>query len=70
MKRPQQYFPTPFSLTKEAFQPRGREATLTSTAYRRYGYRLHEIAAHLGVHYATVSLRLRQAEDKMHGFKT
>jgi REP element-mobilizing transposase RayT len=34
------------------------------TAYRRYGYRLAEIAAHLGVHYATVSRRLRRAESR------
>ena len=26
------------------------------------GYRLHEIATHLGVHYATVSRRLKQIE--------
>lgn len=31
-------------------------------AYRDHGYRLHEIAAHLGVHYATVSRRLKQLE--------
>jgi len=31
-------------------------------AYREYGYRLHEIAEYLGVHYATVSRRLRQLE--------
>ena len=30
--------------------------------YREHGYRLHEIAAHLGVHYATVSRRLKQLE--------
>lgn len=34
------------------------------TAYRRYGYRLREIAAHFGVHYATVSRRLTHAEGK------
>jgi REP element-mobilizing transposase RayT len=28
-----------------------------------HGYRLHEIAAHLGVHYATVSRRLKQIEQ-------
>jgi putative transposase len=28
----------------------------------QYGYRLNEIAAHLGVHYATVSRRLKQLE--------
>ena len=33
-------------------------------AYRRYGYRLKEIAAHLDVHYATVSRRLARAEEK------
>ena len=31
-------------------------------AYRRYGYRMNEIAEHLGVHYSTVSRRLRHAE--------
>jgi REP element-mobilizing transposase RayT len=33
-------------------------------AYREHGYRLHEIAAHLGVHYATVSRRLKQIERR------
>ena len=32
-------------------------------AYRRYGYRMIEIAEHLGVHYATVSRRLRRTEQ-------
>jgi REP element-mobilizing transposase RayT len=31
-------------------------------AYREHGYRLREIAAHMGVHYATVSRRLKQIE--------
>ena len=31
-------------------------------AYREHGYRLHEIATYLGVHYATVSRRLKQIE--------
>jgi putative transposase len=31
-------------------------------AYRYYGYRLREIAAHHGVHYATISRRIRRAE--------
>jgi putative transposase len=34
-----------------------------AVAYRQYGYRLREIAAHLGVHYATVSRRLRKVEE-------
>ena len=31
-------------------------------AYRRYGYRMTEIAEHLDVHYSTVSRRLKRAE--------
>ncbi len=31
-------------------------------AYREHGYRLQEIAAHLGVHYATVSRKLKKIE--------
>jgi REP element-mobilizing transposase RayT len=34
-------------------------------AYREYGYRLGEIAQHLGVHYATVSRRLRRCEESL-----
>jgi REP element-mobilizing transposase RayT len=33
-------------------------------AYRRYGYHLAEIAAHLGVHAATISRWLRRAEQE------
>jgi REP-associated tyrosine transposase len=33
-------------------------------AYKEHGYRLQEIAAHLGVHYATVSRRLREMEQQ------
>jgi putative transposase len=32
-------------------------------AYKEHGYRIREIAAHLGVHYATVSQRLKQLEQ-------
>jgi hypothetical protein len=35
-------------------------------AYRAYGYRLAEIADHLGVHYATVSRRLQRFERRKH----
>jgi hypothetical protein len=35
-------------------------------AYREYGYRMNEIAQHLGVHYATVSRRLKALESKRH----
>jgi REP element-mobilizing transposase RayT len=48
---------------REVFQRRGGEARLIYVAYRQYGYRLNEIAEHLGVHYATVSRRLKQAEQ-------
>jgi REP element-mobilizing transposase RayT len=34
------------------------------TAYRQHGYRLAEVATHLGVHYATVSRWLKQAEQR------
>ena len=33
-------------------------------AYREHGYRLQEIAAHLGIHYATVSRKLRKIEQR------
>ena len=45
------------------FQRRQSQARLIHDAYRRHGYRLAEIADHLGVHYATVSRRLKQAEQ-------
>jgi len=48
---------------QEVFRRRSGEARLIAVAYRQYGYRLVEIAEHLGVHYATVSRRLRQAEQ-------
>jgi REP element-mobilizing transposase RayT len=35
-----------------------------ATAYREYGYRLREIADFLGVHYSTVSRRLRKQEGQ------
>ncbi|MBS0152037.1 MAG: hypothetical protein JSR31_13945 [Nitrospira sp.] len=41
--------------------PRQR-LVIVEVAYRRYGYRLREIAAHLGVQAVTVSRRLKQAE--------
>jgi putative transposase len=40
------------------------EATGIAQAYQDHGYRLHEIAAHLGVHYATVSRRLKQMKQR------
>ena len=48
---------------KDVFQRRGGETELIYIAYRQYGYKLNEIAEHLGVHYATVSRRLKQAEQ-------
>jgi putative transposase len=47
----------------EVFQRGGTETQRVYVAYRQYGYRLAEIADHLGVHYATVSRRLKQAEQ-------
>ncbi len=44
------------------FQRRGTEAQRIAMAYRRYGYRLREIAEHLDVHEVTVSRRLKKAE--------
>ena len=40
----------------------GRDQAVAD-AYRRYGYRLGEIAGHLAVHYATVSRCLKRAEE-------
>jgi IS30 family transposase len=39
-------------------------------AYRRYGYTLQQIAAHLGCHYSTVSRRLRREEAETRECKT
>ena len=50
---------------RELFQRSGRPARLIHRAYRQYGYRLAEIADHLGVHAATVSRRLKQAEQAL-----
>ena len=38
------------------------EATAVAVAYREEGYRLREIAEHLGLHYSTVSRRLQKLE--------
>ena len=45
------------------FQRRRAQSQIIHEAYRQHGYRLAEIATHLGVHYATVSRRLKQAEQ-------
>jgi len=45
------------------FQRPQPQARLIYEAYRRHGYRLADIADHLGVHYATVSRRLKRAEQ-------
>jgi REP element-mobilizing transposase RayT len=44
---------------------RGREEKAIVNAYRKHGYTLKEIADYLGVHYATVSRRLRRAEGQL-----
>lgn len=51
------------------FQRRRPQLQLIHEAYRRYGYRLTDIADHLGVHYATVSRRLKRAEQEMRDCK-
>jgi transcriptional regulator with PAS, ATPase and Fis domain len=38
-----------------------RETGITA-AYREHEYRLQKIAAHLGIHYATVSRKLKKIE--------
>ena len=45
---------------KEIFDRRGEKGI--AEAYAQ-GYRLNEIAAYLGIHYATVSRRLKQLEQ-------
>ena len=45
---------------EQIFSKRGKKAI--ETAYREYGYRMREIAEHLGVHYATVSRELKRLE--------
>jgi transcriptional regulator with PAS, ATPase and Fis domain len=47
--------------TLERIFSKDRETGIAD-AYREHGYRLQEIAAHLGVHYATVSRKLRKTE--------
>ncbi len=48
---------------RDLFQRNGKPAWLIHRAYRQSGYRLAEIADYLGVHAATVSRRLKQAEQ-------
>ena len=48
----------------ELLGKKGSRERHIATAYRKYGYRLWEIAEHLGVHYATVSRLLRRAEEQ------
>lgn len=46
----------------QVFRRQGERAVLV--AYSEYGYRMREIAEYLGLHYATVSRRLRDLETK------
>jgi putative transposase len=50
---------------RKIFDRRGENAI--EVAYTDYGYRMREIAGHLGVHYATVSRRLRRLEQEKRG---
>ena len=46
------------------FERKGDMEKTIHQAYRQYGYRLADIADHLGVHAATVSRRLKRAEQE------
>lgn len=39
-----------------------KDTTGIAAAYRHHGYTMHEIAEHLGVHYSTISRRIRSYE--------
>jgi len=49
----------------DLFKSRGDPGRAVIEAYRRYGYRLIEIAEYLGVHYATVSRQLKKVEGRL-----
>lgn len=53
----------------ELLRPEEHQHQQVLTAYRDYGYRMREIAAHLGVHYATVSRWLQASESPRRTFK-
>lgn len=55
----------PLRLTLATLVPTGTPEEI-GRAYREHGYQLMEIARHLGVHYATVSRRLRRFEEAVH----
>jgi len=48
---------------EDIFKATSQEQAIVA-AYRDYGYRLKEIAAFLGVHYSTVSRRLKKQEEQ------
>ena len=50
---------------QQIFNRRGKNAI--EAACTNYGYRMKEIAEHLGIHYATVSRRLRKLEQENRG---
>ena len=50
--------------TLEKLFAKGENAAIAQ-AYREHGYRLHEIATYLGVHYATVSRKLKKIEGRI-----
>lgn len=50
--------------TLEKLFAKGENAAIAQ-AYREHGYRLQEIATHLGVHYATVNRKLKKIERRI-----
>ena len=50
-------------IKEQDLTPHSSRIRAIATACREYGYRLREIADLLGVHYSTVSRRLKKQEE-------
>ena len=53
----------PVRVTLHQIFGKNSDGRAIDVAYREHGYRMNEIAQHLGVHYATVSRRLKAFEN-------